>query len=141
MTEPNTGQPGETAGEVEPTPAPDPTPDGPVQPDEGPIVPAHGSEEEAGDPVDDGWGDARVKDGFTPRKGARVDGGWKPDEHPHGEPDPGPSLTEDPGARGPEARSALPKNDPVPPEIERDAGDQGDATPVDDETAPVGSEK
>jgi hypothetical protein len=57
--------------------------------------------------------------GFTPREGTREDGGWTPDEFPHGTPDPGPSLQEDPGARGPKARSGLPRREePVPPEIE-----------------------
>ncbi len=75
--------------------------------------------------------------GFTPRPGSHEDGGWKPDEHPHGEPDPGPSIEEDPGARGPQARSALPRNEPVPPEIrevpraedEPRAGDREDDDP------------
>jgi len=81
-------------------------------------------EQFAGDPVDeqDGGQDPAPRYGetasFTPRPGRRRDGGWKPDEYPHGEPDPGPSLEEDPGARGPQARTALPRANalPVPPE-------------------------
>lgn len=83
------------------------------------------------DPDDDKFDDAAfVKveqdpdggDGFTPAPGKRVDGGWKPAEHPHGQPDPGPALEDDQGARGPQARSSLPRNPPVPPELDDNPG-------------------
>jgi hypothetical protein len=88
----------------------------------------------AGDPVDDDLTDgpdAEPKFGqgasFTPRPGRRHDGGWQPDEYPHGDPKPGPSLEDDPGARGPEARTALDPNPPVPPEaVVEDRGDDPD---------------
>lgn len=109
-------------------------------------------EQFAGEPVDDEdvapieGPDGPGAAGFTPRPGEHVEdeagSGWKPDEFPHGDPDPGPSLEEDPGARGPEARSRLPRNEPVPPEIGRgDQGDAGDVEHVDDESTPIGSEK
>ncbi len=107
-----------------------------------------GHEQHAGDPVD---GDEFAEPstsvdptpggenaGFTPRPGEHVDGGWKPDEFPHGTPDPGPSLQEDPGARGPHERSGLPRAEqPVPPEIEDPefrTPPPADADPADDES-------
>lgn len=73
--------------------------------------------------------DPQPEGGFTPREGTRDDGGWRPAEHPHGDPEPGPSVEDDPGARGPQARSALPANPPVPPEAGERLADEGGPGP------------